>query len=187
MVCVGFIVGRERARARFLLMSWVVAQAERDERDSELDQEWGELIEELRLAIPGVEVLFGFLLLLPFQRSFEVLSAAQRMVYFAALLSSAVAVLLLIAPSVNHRLRWREHDKEALLRYGTRSSITATVFIGVAMTASVYLITSLVYGAPANALVTAALAMSFTGFWYGVPLWRRLRARASRTSPTRTG
>ena len=164
-----------------------MAHAERDRRDSELDQEWGELIEELRLAIPGVEVLFGFLLLLPFEQGFAELSGVRRGVYFTALLSSAVAVLLLIAPSVNHRLRWREHDKEALLRYGTRSSIAATVFIGVAMTASVFLITSLVYGAPANVLVAAALAALYAGFWYGVPLWRHLRHRAPRARADRRG
>jgi hypothetical protein len=151
----------------------VAARRARD--GEELDQEWGELVEELRLAIPGVEVLFGFLLVLPFEASFAELVAFQRYVYFAALISAAIATLLLISPSVNHRLRWRRGDKEALLRYATRMSIAATVFVAFAMTSAVYLITDVVLGDHAAALVTSALAALFAWFWYGLPLWIRLR------------
>ena len=91
----------------------------------ELDQEWSELIEEHRLAMPGTQVLFAFLLVLPFQQRFEELSENQVYVYFSALLCAAIGIILLITPTANHRLRWRRGDKEALLvaanRAGDRS------------------------------------------------------------------
>jgi hypothetical protein len=141
----------------------------------ELDQEWTELVEELRLVIPGVEVLFGFLLVLPFQPSFSELVASQRYVYLGALLSSAVAIVLLISPSVNHRLRWRRGDKDALLRYATWMSIAATLCVAVAMTTSVSLVTGVVAGGSASGMFTATVAALFACFWYGLPLWIRLR------------
>jgi len=141
----------------------------------ELDQEWSELIEEHRLAMPGTQVLFAFLLVLPFQQRFEELSENQVYVYFSALLCAGLGIILLITPTANHRLRWRRGDKEALLQYATRMSIAATVFIAFAMTSAVYLITDVVFGDGAAALVTAATAALFAWFWYGLPLWIRLR------------
>jgi hypothetical protein len=147
---------------------------------NDLDQEWSELVEELRLAIPGSEVLFGFLLVLPFQERFGTLDPLERYVYFAALLFSAVAILLLISPSVNHRLRWREGQKEALLEYATRMSIAATVCTALAMTASIFLVSQLVIGQPATSFVAALIAALFAWFWYGLPLTLRRRARSRR-------
>lgn len=141
----------------------------------ELDQEWGELVEEHRLAMPGVQVLFGFLLVLPFQNRFERLTTNQEYVYFAALVCATLAVVLLITPTAAHRIRWRQSDKEALLQMATRTAIAATVFIAAAMTSSVYLITDYLFGEPATAVVTGLVAATFILFWYGFPLWRRLQ------------
>lgn len=153
-------------------------QRSQDAPGEDLDQEWSELVEEHRLAMPGIEVLFGFLLVLPFQSRFADLTANQRYVYFSALLCAAVAIVLLISPTVTHRLRWRRQDKETLLRYATRTAITATVFIALAMTAAVFLITDFVFGAPVTSPVTAVLAGLFVWFWYGLPLLRTLRERS---------
>jgi cation transport ATPase len=153
-----------------------VAEPERRVKE-ELDQEWSELVEELRLAMPGVQVLFAFLLILPFQRPFDELSREQEYVYFSALLAAAIAVVLLISPAANHRLRWRQGDKDALMRTATRSAVAATVFIALAMTASVFLITDVLFGLPLTAIVPSALAALFAWFWYGLPLWRRARER----------
>jgi hypothetical protein len=151
---------------------------EEEKRTSEeLDQEWGELVEEHRLAMPGTQVLFAFLLVLPFQRRFEELTQNQVYVYFSALLCAAVAIVLLIAPTANHRLLWRRGDKEALLVAANRTAIAATVFLAAGMAASVYLITDFLFGQPATALVTAALGALFVWFWYGQPLVRRMRER----------
>lgn len=141
----------------------------------ELDQEWSELVEEHRLAMPGVQVLFGFLLILPFQNRFSELSTNQEYVYYSALLCAVVATVLLITPTATHRIRWRQQDKEALLLLATRTAIAATVFMAAAITASVYLITDYLFGEPATAIVTALVAALFAGFWYVLPVLRRLR------------
>ena len=153
-----------------------MSDAERGKRSKEeLDQEWGELVEEHRLAMPGVQVLFGFLLILPFQNGFRDLTNVQEYVYFSALICAAVAIVLLITPTATHRIRWRQQDKEALLVLATRTAITATLFMAASMTASVYLITDYLFGEPATAIVTALIAALFAGFWYILPLVRRLR------------
>jgi hypothetical protein len=146
-------------------------------RERDLDQEWGELIEENRLAMPGTQVLFAFLLILPFQQRFERLGDGQVAVYYAALICAAIAIVLLIAPTAAHRIRWRQHDKEALLHLSTKTGIAATVFLACGMTASVYLITDVLYGEPATAAVAAGLGAAFGWFWFGLPLLRRLRDR----------
>jgi predicted membrane channel-forming protein YqfA (hemolysin III family) len=144
---------------------------------AELDQEWGELVEEHRLAMPGVQVLFAFLLILPFQNRFERLTENQEYVYFSALVCATLAIVLLIAPTAAHRIRWRKADKEALLRMATKTAIVATVFIAASMTASVYLITDYMFGEPATAIVTSFVSAAFVLFWYAFPLWRRLQDR----------
>jgi glycine/D-amino acid oxidase-like deaminating enzyme len=143
----------------------------------ELDQEWSELVEEHRLAMPGTQVLFAFLLVLPFQNRFQELTQNQVYVYFSALLCAAVAIVLLITPTANHRLRWRRGDKEVLLETANRTAIAATVFLAAGMAASVYLITDFLFGQPATALVTAPLGALFVWLWYGMPLVRRMRER----------
>lgn len=152
--------------------------AERKRSKEELDQEWSELVEEHRLAMPGTQVLFAFLLVLPFQQRFEELTQNQVYVYFSALVCAAIAIVLLITPTANHRLRWRQQDKDALLVFATKTAIAATVFLAAGMAASVYLITDFLFGEPATALVTGPLAALFILFWYGLPLFRRWRSRA---------
>jgi cation transport ATPase len=142
-----------------------------------LDQEWSELVEEHRLAMPGVQVLFAFLLILPFQNRFERLTSQQEYVYYAALLCATAAIVLLITPTAAHRIRWRQQDKEALLVMSTRAAIVATVFIAAAMTASVYLITDLLFGEPATVIVSSVVAAAFVTFWYGFPLYRRFKGQ----------
>ena len=150
--------------------------AEKHRRSKEeLDQEWSELVEEHRLAMPGTQVLFAFLLVLPFQQRFRELSGHQTYVYYAALLCAAVAIVLLITPTAAHRLLWRHGDKDALLRVSTVTGIAATAFVAAGMTASVYLITDFLFGEPATAIVSAVLAGLFVAFWYGLPMLRRLR------------
>ena len=144
----------------------------------DLDQEWGELVEEHRLAMPGIQVLFAFLLVLPFQNRFEELSRNQEYVYFSALVCAAIAIVLLISPTAVHRIRWRQQDKEALLHVATRTAIAGTVFIAASMTASVYLITDFLFGASVTVPVTVVLAAAFAGFWYVLPLVRRARDQA---------
>ena len=154
--------------------------ARRTRSAEELDREWSELVEELRLALPGAEVLFGFLLVLPFHDGFGQLTEFQRGVYFSALIATAVASVLLISPSVNHRLRWREGEKESLLRSATRMSIAATVCIAFAMVAAIAVITDLLFGSAASAIATVVVGAIFAWFWYGLAFWNRFAGRTTR-------
>jgi hypothetical protein len=164
-----------------------VAENQRQaEPGHDLDQEWSELIEEHRLAMPGTQVLFAFLLVLPFQRRFQELDDGQVYVYFSALLCAASATVLLITPTAAHRMRWRQQDKEGLLMLANRTALAATLFLATGMTASVYLITDFLYGEPTTAPVTAGLAGAFVWFWYGLPLLRRLREGAARSSDSQS-
>jgi len=137
-----------------------------------LDRELIELLTELRVALPGVQVLFAFLLTLPFTQGFDKLSGPQRNVYFATFLCTALAVALLIAPSSYHRLRFRHHDKERMLQIANRLLITGMVFVAFAVTGVVYLITDLLFGVQWAAIATAGVAGWFAWFWYGLPLTR---------------
>jgi predicted membrane channel-forming protein YqfA (hemolysin III family) len=147
-----------------------------ESRDDRLDRELIELLNELRVALPGVQVLFAFLLAVPFSQRFEQLTAVQEDVFFAAFLCTAVATALLIAPSVYHRLRWRKRDKDQILRTSNRLAIAGTAFLAAAIVAVVYLVTDLIYGAVTSIVVTLAAAAMFGWLWYALPLVRRWRA-----------
>jgi hypothetical protein len=149
-----------------------VAEETEQER---LDRELIELLNELRVALPGVQVLFAFLLVLPFQQRFERLSELDRDVYFAAFLAATAATALLIAPSVFHRVRFRDTDKEWLIQSSNRLALAGTFFIAVAMVCTVFVITDVLFGRWQAAVVTGASAVLFGGLWYGVALYREAR------------
>ena len=113
---------------------------QRDKED--LDRELIELLNELRVALPGVQVLFAFLLAVPFSQRFAETTELQRDAYMAALLSTLAGSVFLIAPSAYHRIRFRDRDKEALLLISNVFAIIGMVFLAVGMTAVVFLVTS---------------------------------------------
>jgi predicted membrane channel-forming protein YqfA (hemolysin III family) len=148
-----------------------------ESKDERLDRELIELLNELRVALPGVQVLFAFLLAVPFTQRFERLTAVQKDVFFAAFLCTAVATALLIAPSAYHRLRWRERDKEHMLQLSNQLAIAGTIFLASAVVAVVYLVTDLIFGTAATLVATVLTAALFGWLWYALPLFRRWRAR----------
>jgi O-antigen/teichoic acid export membrane protein len=147
--------------------------AQKSEED--LDRELIELLNELRVALPGVQVLFAFLLILPFSQGFPKLTGFQKDLYLAALILTAIASVLLIAPSAFHRIVWRQEDKEWLLVRANSLSIAGTVFLAAAMTTAVWLITDFLFHGAVTATVTGVIVGLFAWFWYGWPLLRRLR------------
>lgn len=134
------------------------------------DQELIELLNELRVALPGVQVLFAFLLVAPFSARWDDISTGQEVAYMIALLGTVVGTVLLIAPSAYHRLRWRERNKERMLRISNRLAILGLSWVAVAMTACVYLVTSEVLGTGAALGVTLASALCFVLGWLVLPL-----------------
>ena len=162
-----------------------LGEAPADEAVKErLEREHGELIEELRALIPGAQVLFGFLLAIRFTNPFTELNAVQRDVYYATLLTTAVSLVLLLAPSAYHRLRFREGDKDAMVRKGNREAIAGTGAIALAFTGVLYLITDLLFTTPA-AIIVALVFFALTAWrWWAIALFRKARegAEAKETS-----
>jgi MFS family permease len=135
-----------------------------------------ELLNELRVALPGVQVMFAFLLTVPFTERFGHLDAGDRRVFFAAVLLTAAATLCLIAPSAHHRIRFRHSVKEQLLKAANVFAVLGLVLLALAMSAVTYVVTDLVYPGDLPALVTALLAGAFAVVWFLMPfLYRRER------------
>jgi hypothetical protein len=146
-----------------------------ESKQDRLDRELIEFLNELRVVLPGVQVLFAFLLTVPFANRFTSITNLQRQVFFAVFLCTTAATALLIAPSAYHRLRWREYDKERMLRTSNRLAIGGMVFLSLALVGAAFLVTDLLFHPAAAAVVTAAVALFFAWFWWGLPLSRKLR------------
>jgi hypothetical protein len=148
---------------------------EQEDRSEQLDRELIELLNELRVALPGVQVLFGFLLTVPFSQRWEDVNATERRVFFVTFLCTAIATALLIAPSAQHRILWRARDKDALLRRSNALAIAGTVFLAAAVTGAVWVVTDQIYEQAPASLVTAGIAGLLTWAWFAAPLIRRMR------------
>ena len=141
-------------------------------QDERLQREHEQLFHELRAIIPGVEVLFAFMLTVAFTERFERLTDVQRWVYYATFLCAGVAILLLLAPASFHRVRFRQDDKEAMMRTANVEAISALVLISLAIAGTVFLITDLMFSSGAAAAVSAAIWLATSALWWGVPLAR---------------
>jgi hypothetical protein len=146
-------------------------ESDKERRERELI----ELLNELRVALPGVQVLFAFLLIMPFTDRFEQLADTDRAVYFAAFLATTVSSVLLITPTAFHRIRFRDADKEWMLRMSNVLAIVGMAFLAVAMTCTVFLITDVLYGGLTAILFTAGAAIVLVGLWYGLALTREVQ------------
>jgi amino acid transporter len=136
-----------------------------------------ELLNELRVALPGVQVLFAFLLVVPFSNGFPRLSSFDRAIYFVAVLATAVSTVLLIAPSSYHRLRWRRQDKERMLIVSNYLTIAGLAALAVAITSTVFVITDFVLHRTWASAMTALVGALFLLFWYGLPLAAAIQDR----------
>lgn len=140
-----------------------------------LDRELSELLQELRVTLPGVQVLFAFLFTVPFSQRFGQLTSAQRTAFFVAFLTAAASTALLLAPAAYHRVQWRQRDKERLLQMSTRLTLAGLVFLAVAMAAAAFVVTDVLYERTWAAVVAAGLAALLAGLWFVLPLTSRLR------------
>lgn len=137
------------------------------------ERELNELLQELRVILPGVQFLFGFLLTVPFDSGFKEVTALERSVFFVALVTAAAATVFLMAPPANHRLRWREHDRERVLQTSHRNTIIGTALLALAITASLYIVTSFIFAAGQAIATAVSIATLTLIIWYLVPLFQR--------------
>ena len=150
----------------------------RQETDTErLDRNLGELLQELRVALPGVQVLFAFLLTIPFNQRFVELTSAQERIYLATLLSTTISAVLLIAPTAYHRLTFRKQQKQQLVLLANWMAIVGLAFLALAMTGVVLLVTDFLFRTVVTVVCTAGAGLMFAVFWYALPLQRRLSLR----------
>ena len=147
-------------------------ETEKERLNRNLDQ----LLQELRVAIPGVQVLFAFLLVAPFSTRFDLADQFERVVYFVALLFAALSAVLLLAPSIQHRILFRQDQKAYLVSAGTRLSIAGLTALACSSTLAVVLVAHFLYGAWAAAIAGGFAFLAYAVIWYVIPIHRRLHA-----------
>jgi len=132
-------------------------------------------VQELRVLLPGVQVLFAFLLTVPFSIGFRSVTGAERVLFFVALAATSVSAVLLIAPSARHRARFRDRDKEALIVSSNQLTLAATAFLAAAMVAVVILVGDYLYNWVVGAVAGAVTFGLVAWFWYGWGISRNVR------------
>jgi len=141
-------------------------------KQERVNRELIELLNELRVALPGVQFLFAFLLIVPFQAA-ERMSEFQRDVHFVALLAAAVATVLLIAPAAQHRVLFRQQDKEGLLQRGSRSAFAGLLVLAVAICSALLLVVDVLFSRTQAWVTAGAVAALLLWWWVLVPFWQR--------------
>ena len=146
----------------------------RDEtREERLDRNTAEMVQELRVGAVGVQVLFAFLLVVPFNAGRKLTSSFEHAVYYVTLVCIAVATVLLIAPSVHHRILFRQGEKPFVIGVGTRLMIAGMGFVAAGMAGIFVLISDFVFGGWAATIGGVVTAIAVAGLWFGIPLWHR--------------
>ena len=157
-----------------------VNPSEREETEHErLDRELNQLLNELGVAMPGVQVLFAFLLAVPFQQRFTTVTDFQRDVYFVTLLAAAAASALFIAPTAYHRLMFRARDKPMLIRLSSKLSVCGLACLALAMNGAVLLVTDVLFGSTTVAVTVGVTATLYIGLWFVLGLVRRISGNES--------
>ncbi len=149
---------------------------QRHETEQErIDRNLGDLLQELRVAFPGIQFLFAFLLVVPFQQGWETVDGAEKHVYYVALLLTAVSSICFIAPTARHRLRFREGDLRWVVESSNRLMVAGLVCLGGAIAAVLLLITMVVFSDGFAIAVCAVFAVGIVWAWFGAPLLREWR------------
>ena len=151
------------------------AHSDNEQPEERLNRELIELLNELRVALPGVQVLFAFLLTVPFSDRFQTLTGSQRAIYFATFVGTTIATGVLMAPTAYHRIRFRQGDKERMLRTSNRFAIAGIAFLALSVTLAVVLTADLMFGL-ATAVIVGLGAFAFLVWvWFAIPISRRVR------------
>jgi hypothetical protein len=146
----------------------------REETEQErADRNLSDLLQELRVALPGVQVLFAFLLTVPFSQRFDRLSDFEEWLYFGVLITVALATVLLVAPTAGHRILFRRQQKEFIVTLSNTLALIGLLLLAAAMTGAIALISSFIFGTTTAVLSTIVMAAAFVGFWFLGPIRRR--------------
>jgi len=138
------------------------------------DRELIELLNELRVVLTGVQVLFAFLLTLPFTDRFHDLASTQELMFAVAFTATATASVLLMAPTAYHRIRFRQQDKERLLHWANRFAIAGVVLLAIAIGTIVLLVIDVLYELRTAAVIAGAVTALIAWTWFALPLTRRI-------------
>ena len=144
-----------------------------DEEQERLNRQMMELLNELRVAMPGVQILFGFLLTVPFQQRFQEATTFQETTYFVTLIAAAVATALFIAPGAFHRMTFQQREKPNIIHVGTGQMLLGLAALAVAINGAVLLVTDWLFQAGTAAVTVAVLASVYFTLWFGLGLVRR--------------
>jgi hypothetical protein len=154
-----------------------MAESEKEKTDRQLI----ELLNELRVALPGAQVLLAFLLTAPFQSHFSRTTRFERSVLFTGVVLTGAGVVLLMAPSVYHRIRWNEGGKEDVVRVGHRLFLAGTVCLALGLFCSVFVVGEFLFGVGAAIPAVAVLLLLVAVTWYVLPLERGRNPRVRDT------
>jgi hypothetical protein len=146
-----------------------------EDRKERVDRELIELLNELRVVLPGAQVLFAFLLSLPFLARFGALTRMDRDAYFAAFLCTAIGTVMFMAPSANHRMRFREYDKERMLLWFNRLVLIGSGFLAASIALVVFVVTDMLFTQMWASVVGGVMAAWVVIVWYVLPLLQRRR------------
>jgi hypothetical protein len=150
------------------------AEAQRDETPPQrLDRNTVELLNELRIAGTGIQVMFAFLLIVPFNTGWKTVDSFERTVYFVTLLAVALAAFLLMAPPIHHRLLFRHGEKPFLILVGNYVAIGGMACLGIGFVGILVLISDVVVGGAAPVIVGGLAAVVIAGLWFVLPIARR--------------
>ena len=152
---------------------------DRSKEERKRDRQMIELLNELRVALPGVQILFAFLLTVPFSMRFADLTLFQRDVYYVTLIATALSTSCLIAPSAAHRLRFHQGEREWIVESANVLMITGLVFLALALGGSVLLITDLMFDGARVWVYSGAVTLVIVGLWFARPLARHARGKSS--------
>jgi hypothetical protein len=146
-----------------------------ESEEERADRNLSDLLQELRVALPGVQVLFAFLLTVPFTQRFKELSDFEEKLYFGVLICVALATVLLVAPTAGHRILFRYQQKEYLVTVANNLSLVGLLLLALAMSGAIALISSFLFGSTTAIISSAVMTIAFAGFWYAGPIMRRAK------------
>jgi hypothetical protein len=155
--------------------SMTASPQEHDEesRRERINRELIELLNELRVALPGVQVMFAFLLAVPFSAGWKRVTSFQKDIFFATLIATSISTACFIVPTAYHRLNFRRREKEQILLTSNKFAIAGILFLALAMIGVIVLITDVIYSDRAAAVTGILAFLVFGGLWLALPLIRR--------------